>query len=265
MLDSLISDLLEGLMAAATSGDRIPGSSVTPRKLKEALNLTSQLSRRLSRLSALHAEALRKLIPDELTVAPVSEGLKGIDTKAIMAALSAIKDGAATLAAQFPARAKELEVIQADVDHVLQAWQSIVEVDLANEEVEFDLNVNLRGPKWKIERVKAAVTRAADDAILKELLVFRVGIAPCGHLVVLDPQEPQHIDCISITGDALKQRVQELGGTLATEAEVREFIDTVKKSADVSDDTEEDVDDLEEDGEIELDEEEDEVGSSPLV
>jgi hypothetical protein len=256
------------LVRAGLEEDRIPGSSVTPRQLDEVLSKTTLIERRLSKFSAIHAEALEKLIPDELKVDPVSEGLQGLNTKAIITALHALKDGAATLAAQFPSCASELGAIQTDVDQVLQKWQAIVNADLENEEVEFKLDINLRGPKRRMEKVKAAVTEAVDDAIIMAVIDLRLGIAPkCGHLLVLDPEDPQHLECISITGEALKQRVLMLGGTIMSDSEVRAFFAEHLKSSAVSDDADEDCEDddeLEDDVEIELDEEEDEVGSHPL-
>lgn len=152
---------------------------------------------------------------------------------------------------------------------VLQKWEAIVDADLANEEDEFNLDLILRGPKGKIDKVRAAVTKALDDAMIEAAIDLRLGVDPeSGHLVVLDPQDPQHIDCISITGDALKQRVEEFGGTVVSASEVQAFKDEFRESSVVSDDAVEDWEDddeLEEDDEIELDEEEDEVGSSPLV
>jgi len=265
MFETLIKGLLGGVLNAGPQEDLIPGSSVTPKKLKEALTKTSLIRQRLAKLSAIHADALRKLIPEELTVAPVSEGIQRLDTKAIIAALNAAKDGAATLAAQFPGRASELAAIQADADQLLQKWQAIVNADFANEEVEFDLDVSIRGPKARIEPLKAAVTKAVDDAIILAVIDLRLGIAPgCGHLLILDEDGPEHIEGTSITGDALKQRVTELGGTIVSDEEVQNFIEELRKSSVVSDDADEDWEEYEDD-EIELDEEEDEVGSSPLV
>ena len=269
MFDSLIQVLLGGLLTAGSQEDRIPGSSVTPQQLKEVLTKTSSIRKRLAKLSAIHADALRKLIPEALTVAPVSQGVQRLDTEAIIAALNGAKDTAATLAAQFPGRAPELSVIQTDVDQVLQMWQAIVNADFANEEVKFDLDVSISGPKARIEPLKEAVTKAVDDAIIMAVIDLRLGIAPgCGHLLILDEDGPQHIEGTSITGDALKQRVTELGGTIVSDEDVQNFIDERRKSSAVSDDAEDDWEEdeeLDEDDEIELDEEEDEVGSSPLV
>jgi hypothetical protein len=259
------------LLDAGVLEDCIPGSSVAPGELEEVLDKTTLIEQRLSKFSAIHAEALKKLIPAELTVVPVSEGLQGLNTKAIITALHAVKDGAAALAAQFPGSASGLGAIATDVDQVLQKWQAIVNADLENEEVEFKLYLSLRGPKCKMEKVKAAVAKAADDAIIMAVIELRLGIDPDrGDLVVLDPQDPQHLECISITGDALKQRVCELGGTIVSDSEVREFIAEHMTSSAVSDDADEDCEDdeLEDDAEVELDEEQDEeqdeVESQPL-
>jgi hypothetical protein len=157
--------------------------------------------------------------------------------------LNDAKKSAATLAQQFPQSASVLGKVQAEVDQAVEEWKAIADADFGNEEVAFDFNISFRGPKSSCERVRAAVQRAADDAIIQELIGFRLGIAPkCGHLLVLDPKDPQHLECISITGDELIKRVLDLGGKIVSAEELKEFEASLDDSDDADDDGLEDDD-----------------------
>jgi hypothetical protein len=247
-----------GSMIAGSTGDSVPGSTVTGEQLRRVLTNTQKVSRRLGKLSRLHAELLTDLIPERVKIAPPSEGLKALDTAAIIAALKNAKDGAVNLAAEFPNWATELETIGRKLGEVAAEWEAIAAADLGNEEQSFARSISIRGPKTRIAAIQAAVNRAADDAIINALVDYRLGIVPAtGQLLVIG-DEPQLIEGLSITGEELERRVEELGGTLASEEEVTSSLATLERSDDEESDEDDDGEEEDFDGDDEDDDSDDE-------
>jgi len=166
-------------------------------------------------------------LPDNLAYnyGSASEALKQVNTTEIIRLLMEIASEAPSFVAKNALEAKFVGELSDYCKEIAQFWRRIVFADPSREEAEFKRLVQIRGPKAKIETIRSAVTVAIDDAIISAVVDSPLGIHPTeGILLVLDPESPALIGGISVTGDALKKRVEELGGTLAPEAEVVVFL-----------------------------------------
>lgn len=197
-----------------TSHDRARSRDVTEVAYKVLLQTFSSLIRQ-------QIDASGRL----LNYGNASEALKQVDTTEIVRLLAEIASEAPSFVPKNALEAKFVGELREHCRKIAQFWNVILEVDPSREEAEFKRLVQIRGPKAKIETIRSAVTAAIDDAIISAVVDSPLGIHPTvGRLLVLDPESPALIDGISVTGDALKKRVEELGGTLAPEAEVVEFL-----------------------------------------
>lgn len=261
MLRELLRSILMGAFGASQdlpgnpSTLTIPGSSVRKDDLRALLDRTMNAAEGLCELSNLHGERLAMSLPKTLLITSVSEALDRLDSEGILDALMVAKAGASVLQAQFPDRAEELRKLEGTLSKLRRDWTDLLGKDFSQEEEAFEFTVRIRGPKTKLAAFEAELQSAVDDATLKAIIHLRLGISPeCGHLLILDEERPQHVGT-SLQGDALRNRIEQLGGIVVPDEEVEAFKSKIKLKA-FTEGLFDDEDDLDDDGDDDDDDEE---------
>lgn len=237
------------LIEIAGSFDRnldLPGSSVTFNQLDDLLIRTSELA--FTGIASFYGKELQRLCASALTTVndsdSVSEKLLRSQVTKILKILEWCAEDRPRLLGMSAHEPEEIEQHFSSLDRLIESWKSFLTADFCDEEVLFQFYVSVVGPRSKIRTFESSVNQALDDAFLEMVKDLPLTLTSDASAAIVSREGLQTVPTV-LKGNALSQRINELGGNLLSPEQVDEVfgsIDLKLEDCDEEDEKEREVD-----------------------